>query len=180
VTPCASPPPWPYIFSDYSFWVHHLINQDDRHLLKKFGLSEVWTLVSQMTHQRSIHYSMSWKLKNVCQKEVSVKKNSASLQTSAKTGLSSDLRSLSHPSANKAAFFIHEKFLGATLMQKTHSMKLTTFLSPSLFGPIHLLRWLVQTDVAFYFMPGARHQTYVGLLLVAPAPLRLPHENFSI
>jgi hypothetical protein len=32
-TPCASPPPWPPIFSDYSFWVHHLVNQDDRQLL---------------------------------------------------------------------------------------------------------------------------------------------------
>jgi hypothetical protein len=33
VTPCASPPPRPSIFSDYSFWVHHLFNRDDWHLL---------------------------------------------------------------------------------------------------------------------------------------------------
>jgi hypothetical protein len=32
-TPCASTPPWPSIFSDYSFWFHHPVNQDDRHLL---------------------------------------------------------------------------------------------------------------------------------------------------
>jgi Fe-S-cluster containining protein len=32
-TPCASPPPWPSIFSDYSFWIHNLANWDDRHLL---------------------------------------------------------------------------------------------------------------------------------------------------
>jgi hypothetical protein len=32
------------------------------------------------------------------------------------------------------------------------------FLSPSLSGPTHLLRWVVQTDVAFYFMPGAQQQ----------------------
>jgi hypothetical protein len=32
-TPCASPPAWPSIFSDYSFWVHHLFNQYDWHLL---------------------------------------------------------------------------------------------------------------------------------------------------
>jgi hypothetical protein len=27
-TPCASPPPWPSIFSESSFWVHHLVNRD--------------------------------------------------------------------------------------------------------------------------------------------------------
>jgi hypothetical protein len=32
-TPCASPPPLPSIFSNYSFWVHHLVNRDDQHLL---------------------------------------------------------------------------------------------------------------------------------------------------
>jgi hypothetical protein len=31
--PCASPPPQPSICSNYSVWVHHLVNQDDRHLL---------------------------------------------------------------------------------------------------------------------------------------------------
>jgi hypothetical protein len=32
-TPCATPPPRPSIFSDYSFWVHHLVNRDDLHHL---------------------------------------------------------------------------------------------------------------------------------------------------
>jgi hypothetical protein len=32
-TPCAFPPPWPSIFSHYSFFVHHPVNRDDRHLL---------------------------------------------------------------------------------------------------------------------------------------------------
>jgi hypothetical protein len=32
-TTCASPPPRPSIFTDYSFWVHHLVNRDGRHLL---------------------------------------------------------------------------------------------------------------------------------------------------
>jgi hypothetical protein len=31
-----------------------------------------------------------------------------------------------------------------------------SFLSPSLSGPTHLLRLVVQTDVTFYFMPGAQ------------------------
>jgi hypothetical protein len=31
--PCASPPPGPSIFSDYSFWFHHPVNWDDQHLL---------------------------------------------------------------------------------------------------------------------------------------------------
>jgi hypothetical protein len=32
-TPCASPPPRPSIFSDYSFLVCHPVNWDDWHLL---------------------------------------------------------------------------------------------------------------------------------------------------
>jgi hypothetical protein len=32
-TTCASPPPRSYIFSNYSFWVHHPVNCDDQHLL---------------------------------------------------------------------------------------------------------------------------------------------------
>jgi hypothetical protein len=31
--PCASPPPWPSIFSNYSFLAHHPVNRDDWHLL---------------------------------------------------------------------------------------------------------------------------------------------------
>jgi hypothetical protein len=36
--PCASPPPWPSIFSNYSFWVRHLVNRDDKQ----------WPLTSQL------------------------------------------------------------------------------------------------------------------------------------
>jgi hypothetical protein len=32
-TPCASPPPWPFIFFRLFFLVHRLVNRDDRHLL---------------------------------------------------------------------------------------------------------------------------------------------------
>jgi hypothetical protein len=32
-TPCASPPPLPSIFSNYSFQVQYLVNQDDRQFL---------------------------------------------------------------------------------------------------------------------------------------------------
>jgi hypothetical protein len=32
------------------------------------------------------------------------------------------------------------------------------FLSPSLSSPTHLLRWVVQTDVAFYLMTGAQQK----------------------
>jgi hypothetical protein len=35
------------------------------------------------------------------------------------------------------------------------------FLAHSLSGPTHPLIWVVRTDVAFYFMPGAQQQTYV-------------------
>jgi hypothetical protein len=42
-TPCASPPPWPSIFSDYFFLVHHLVNRDDWHTLHV-----QWPLTSQL------------------------------------------------------------------------------------------------------------------------------------
>jgi hypothetical protein len=32
-TSCASPKPRPSIFTDYSFWVHHLVNWDDQQFL---------------------------------------------------------------------------------------------------------------------------------------------------
>jgi hypothetical protein len=32
-TSCASPRPWPSIFSDCSFQVHHPVNRDDHHFL---------------------------------------------------------------------------------------------------------------------------------------------------
>jgi hypothetical protein len=51
-TPCASPPPWPSIFSNYSFWVHHLVNQDDRQLLAHAMASDfsvAWQCLSKRT-----------------------------------------------------------------------------------------------------------------------------------
>jgi hypothetical protein len=51
-TPCASPPPWPSIFSDYSFWVHHLVNRDDRQLLAHAMASDFsvpWQCLSKRT-----------------------------------------------------------------------------------------------------------------------------------
>jgi hypothetical protein len=42
-------------------------------------------------------------------------------------------------------------------MEKMSSQK-RIFMSPSLSGPTHLLRKVVLTDVAFYFMPGAQQQ----------------------
>jgi hypothetical protein len=51
-TPCASPPPRPSIFSHYSFWVHHLVNWDDRHLLAHAMASDfsaAWQCVSKRT-----------------------------------------------------------------------------------------------------------------------------------
>jgi hypothetical protein len=51
-TPCASPPLWPSIFSDYSFWAYHPVNQDDRHLLAHAMASDfsvAWQLLSERT-----------------------------------------------------------------------------------------------------------------------------------
>jgi hypothetical protein len=51
-TPCASPPPWTSIFSDYSFWVHHSITWHDRHLLAHAmasDLSVTWQCLSKRT-----------------------------------------------------------------------------------------------------------------------------------
>jgi hypothetical protein len=51
-TPCSSPPHWPSIFSDYSFCVHRLVNQDGRHLLVSamaFDLSVTWQFLSLST-----------------------------------------------------------------------------------------------------------------------------------
>jgi hypothetical protein len=51
-TPCASPPPRPSIFSDYSFWVHHPVNRDDRQLLTHAMASDfsaAWQCLSKRT-----------------------------------------------------------------------------------------------------------------------------------
>jgi hypothetical protein len=50
------------------------------------------------------------------------------------------------------------------------------FLAPSLSGPTHLLRWVVQTDVAFYFMPGAQQQAQV----CADTPIISSQDLFNI
>jgi hypothetical protein len=42
-TPCASPPPQPSIFADYSFLVHHPVNRDD-----DISLHMQWPLTSQL------------------------------------------------------------------------------------------------------------------------------------
>jgi hypothetical protein len=55
-TPCASPPP-PSIFSDYSFWVHHLVNWDDRHLLAHAMASDfsvAWHCEPNLSYSTSI------------------------------------------------------------------------------------------------------------------------------
>jgi hypothetical protein len=51
-TPCASPPPLHSIFSDYSFRVHHLVNQDNRQLLAHAMASDfsvAWKCLSKRT-----------------------------------------------------------------------------------------------------------------------------------
>jgi hypothetical protein len=51
-TPCASPPTLPSIFSDYSFWIHHLVNRDDRQLLANAMASDFsvpWQCLSKRT-----------------------------------------------------------------------------------------------------------------------------------
>jgi hypothetical protein len=51
-TPCASPPRWPSIFSDHSFWIHHPVHQDDRHLLAHAVASDfsaTWQFLSKRT-----------------------------------------------------------------------------------------------------------------------------------
>jgi hypothetical protein len=50
--PCASPPPWPSIFSHYSFWVHQLVNRDGQQLLAHAMASDfsvTWQCLSKRT-----------------------------------------------------------------------------------------------------------------------------------
>jgi hypothetical protein len=47
-TPCASPPPWPSIFSVCSFWVYHLANRDDLNLLARAIVSDFSVAVRQI------------------------------------------------------------------------------------------------------------------------------------
>jgi hypothetical protein len=51
-TPCASPPPWPSIFSNYSFGIHQPVNQDDQRLLAHAMASDfsvAWQFLSKRT-----------------------------------------------------------------------------------------------------------------------------------
>jgi hypothetical protein len=60
-TPCASPPPWPSIFSDYSFWVHHRVNQYDRQLLAH-ALPSDFLVARQYLSNRTIGFLLRIKL----------------------------------------------------------------------------------------------------------------------
>jgi hypothetical protein len=53
VTPCASPPLRPFIFSSHSFLVHHPVNRDDRHLLSHAMASD-FTVAWQCSSKRTI------------------------------------------------------------------------------------------------------------------------------
>jgi hypothetical protein len=60
-TPCASPPSRPSIFSNYSFWVHHPANRDDRHLLAHAMVSD-FLVAWQFLSKRTIGFSLCIKL----------------------------------------------------------------------------------------------------------------------
>jgi hypothetical protein len=60
-TPCASPPPCPSIFSNYSFWVHHPVNRDDRHLLA-FAMASDFSAAWQFLLKRIIDFLLHIKL----------------------------------------------------------------------------------------------------------------------
>jgi hypothetical protein len=72
-----------------------------------------------------------------------------------KSNISLCFEDLLNQSAGNVRFY----FIG-DIPRNTHVGPSTqVFLAPSLFGPTRLLKWVVQTDVAFYFMPGAQQQT---------------------
>jgi hypothetical protein len=60
-TPCASPPPGPSIFSDYSFRVHHPVNWDDQQLLAHAMASD-FSVTWQWLSKRTIGFSLWIKL----------------------------------------------------------------------------------------------------------------------
>jgi hypothetical protein len=60
-TPSASPPLWPSIFSDYSFWVHRLVNWDGRHLLAHAMASD-FSVAWQCLWMRTIVFLLQIKL----------------------------------------------------------------------------------------------------------------------
>jgi hypothetical protein len=49
-----SPPPWPYIFSDYSFLVPHPVNRDDMHLVAHAMASEKLGFLSCVLMKKNI------------------------------------------------------------------------------------------------------------------------------
>jgi hypothetical protein len=60
-TPCAVLPPWPSIYSDYSFCVHHPANFDDWHLLAHAMASD-FSVAWQFFLKRPIDFSLPMKL----------------------------------------------------------------------------------------------------------------------
>jgi hypothetical protein len=60
-TPCASPPPRQSIFSNYSYWVHHLVNRDDQHPLAHAMASD-FSVTCQCLSKRTIgfHYGSNY------------------------------------------------------------------------------------------------------------------------
>jgi hypothetical protein len=60
-TPFAFPPPRPSIFFNYSFWVHHPVNRDDRHLLAHAMASD-FSVTWQCLSKRAIFFLLRIKL----------------------------------------------------------------------------------------------------------------------
>jgi hypothetical protein len=70
-TLCASPPPRPSILYDYSFWVHHFVNQDDRHLLAH-AMANAFSVTWQYFSQRTIVFLLWIKLHTLIRLGVSL------------------------------------------------------------------------------------------------------------
>jgi hypothetical protein len=56
-TSCASPPPLPSIFSDYSFLVHHPVNRGDLYLLT-FVMASDYSVSRQFSRREKIVFSL--------------------------------------------------------------------------------------------------------------------------
>jgi hypothetical protein len=56
--PCASPAPRPSIFSDFSFWVHHLVNRD----LLAHAMASDFSVARQCLSKRTIVFLLRIKL----------------------------------------------------------------------------------------------------------------------
>jgi hypothetical protein len=54
-------------FSDYSFWVHRLVNRDDRHLLAH-AMSSDFSVAWQCLSKRTIGFSLQIKLHAIAEK----------------------------------------------------------------------------------------------------------------